>query len=93
MHTHHETQVEVLVIEIVRWIICHHWEVLDLFFESSQRSGKPCPGRWEDYGPELLRLTDRHQRDFCFGPTHELDDMVAEVMTRAYATENWENVT
>ncbi len=22
-------------------------------------------GRWEDYGPELLRLTDRHQRDFC----------------------------
>ena len=28
-------------------------------------------GRWEDYGPELLRLTDRHQRDFCFGPTHE----------------------
>ncbi len=28
-------------------------------------------GRWGDYGPELLRLTDRHQRDFCFGPTHE----------------------
>ena len=28
-------------------------------------------GRWEDYGPELLRLTDRHQREFCFGPTHE----------------------
>lgn len=28
-------------------------------------------GRWEKYGPELLRVTDRHQRDFCFGPTHE----------------------
>ncbi len=28
-------------------------------------------GRWNDYGPELLRLTDRHQRAFCFGPTHE----------------------
>jgi len=28
-------------------------------------------GRWNDYGPELLRLKDRHQRDFCLGPTHE----------------------
>jgi prolyl-tRNA synthetase len=28
-------------------------------------------GRWERYGPELLRLRDRHQREFCFGPTHE----------------------
>ncbi len=28
-------------------------------------------GRWEKYGPELLRITDRHQREFCFGPTHE----------------------
>ncbi len=28
-------------------------------------------GRWDEYGPELLRLKDRHQRDFCFGPTHE----------------------
>ncbi len=27
--------------------------------------------RWESYGPELLRITDRHQRLFCFGPTHE----------------------
>ena len=27
--------------------------------------------RWEEYGPELLRLRDRHQRDFCLGPTHE----------------------
>ncbi len=28
-------------------------------------------GRWERYGPELLRIRDRHQRDFCYGPTHE----------------------
>ncbi|MCB1702393.1 MAG: proline--tRNA ligase [Pseudomonadales bacterium] len=28
-------------------------------------------GRWEQYGPELMRLNDRHQRDFCLGPTHE----------------------
>jgi len=28
-------------------------------------------GRWEQYGPELLRITDRHQREFCYGPTHE----------------------
>ena len=28
-------------------------------------------GRWQHFGPELLRLQDRHQRDFCVGPTHE----------------------
>lgn len=28
-------------------------------------------GRWEQYGPELLRMNDRHNREFCFGPTHE----------------------
>ena len=28
-------------------------------------------GRWEQYGPELLRINDRHQRSFCLGPTHE----------------------
>jgi prolyl-tRNA synthetase len=28
-------------------------------------------GRWEQYGPELLRIHDRHNRDFCLGPTHE----------------------
>lgn len=28
-------------------------------------------GRWQKYGPELLRIQDRHQRDFCLGPTHE----------------------
>ncbi len=28
-------------------------------------------GRWELYGKELLRLKDRHDREFCYGPTHE----------------------
>ena len=28
-------------------------------------------GRWDVYGPELMRLQDRHGRDFCLGPTHE----------------------
>ncbi|MDO9317114.1 MAG: proline--tRNA ligase [Gammaproteobacteria bacterium] len=28
-------------------------------------------GRWDKMGPELLRFVDRHQRDFCLGPTHE----------------------
>ncbi|MBQ6454143.1 MAG: proline--tRNA ligase [Coriobacteriales bacterium] len=28
-------------------------------------------GRWNDYGPELMRLVDRHDRGFCLGPTHE----------------------
>lgn len=28
-------------------------------------------GRWAQYGPELLRMHDRHTREFCLGPTHE----------------------
>ncbi len=28
-------------------------------------------GRWQQYGPELLRMSDRHERPFCLGPTHE----------------------
>jgi prolyl-tRNA synthetase len=28
-------------------------------------------GRWDKYGPLLLRMQDRHHRDYCFGPTHE----------------------
>ena len=28
-------------------------------------------GRWQKYGPELLRVKDRHEREFCVGPTHE----------------------
>src|SRR3970040_3099291 len=37
-------------------------------------------GRWEQYGPELLRIKDRHQRDFCFGPTHE--EVVGDIVRR-----------
>ena len=35
-------------------------------------------GRWDFYGKELLRIKDRHERDFCLGPTHEeaVTDMV-----------------
>jgi prolyl-tRNA synthetase len=37
-------------------------------------------GRWEKYGPELLRLRDRHQREFCIGPTHE--EVITDLMRR-----------
>jgi len=37
-------------------------------------------GRWDEYGPELLRLTDRHQREFCFGPTHE--EVITDIARR-----------
>ncbi len=37
-------------------------------------------GRWQKYGPELLRLKDRHDRDFCFGPTHE--EVVTDIVRR-----------
>src|SRR5712692_2043483 len=37
-------------------------------------------GRWEEYGPELLRFKDRHQREFCFGPTHE--EVITDLIRR-----------
>ncbi len=37
-------------------------------------------GRWEQFGPELLRLQDRHQRDACIGPTHE--EIVTDIFRR-----------
>ena len=37
-------------------------------------------GRWEQYGKELLRMKDRHERDFCFGPTHE--EIVTDIVRR-----------
>jgi prolyl-tRNA synthetase len=37
-------------------------------------------GRWIKYGPELLRLKDRHQRDFCVGPTHE--EVITDIARR-----------
>ncbi|MBS9777473.1 MAG: proline--tRNA ligase [Gammaproteobacteria bacterium] len=40
-------------------------------------------GRWNDYGPELLRFKDRHQRDYCLGPTHEevVTDLIKGIVT------------
>ena len=42
-------------------------------------------GRWEVYGKELLRLKDRHERDFCLAPTHEevITDLIRRVV-RSY---------
>lgn len=37
-------------------------------------------GRWFAYGKELLRFKDRHERDFCFGPTHE--EVITDVVRR-----------
>ena len=37
-------------------------------------------GRWEFYGSELLRVKDRHQRNFCYGPTHE--EVVIDVVRK-----------
>ncbi|MGE4558619.1 MAG: proline--tRNA ligase [Desulfobulbus sp.] len=37
-------------------------------------------GRWKKYGPELLRFRDRHDRDYCLGPTHE--EVVTDIARR-----------
>ena len=37
-------------------------------------------GRWNAYGRELLRIKDRHDRDFCFGPTHE--EVVTDIVRK-----------
>ncbi len=37
-------------------------------------------GRWEQYGPELLRVNDRHNREFCVGPTHE--EVITDLIRR-----------
>ena len=41
-------------------------------------------GRWEKFGPELLRIKDRHQRDFVLGPTHE--EVVTELVRKEIAS-------
>ena len=38
-------------------------------------------GRWGKYGPDMLRMQDRHKRDFCFGPTHE--EVITDLARRA----------
>jgi prolyl-tRNA synthetase len=37
-------------------------------------------GRWDKFGPELLRLSDRHDRPFCLGPTHE--EVITDIARR-----------
>ncbi len=37
-------------------------------------------GRWDQFGPELLRLKDRHQKDYCVGPTHE--EVITDIFRR-----------
>ena len=37
-------------------------------------------GRWDQYGPLLLRMHDRHEREYCFGPTHE--EVITDVARR-----------
>ncbi|MBF7052569.1 proline--tRNA ligase [Halomonas sp. KAO] len=41
-------------------------------------------GRWEQYGPELLRLQDRHDRDYCVGPTHE--EVITDLVRKEIAS-------
>ena len=43
-------------------ILCSALQPKELWEES---------GRWSKYGPELMRFSDRHEREFCLGPTHE----------------------
>jgi prolyl-tRNA synthetase len=37
-------------------------------------------GRWAVFGPQMLKIQDRHQRDFCFGPTHE--EVITDIARR-----------
>ena len=37
-------------------------------------------GRWAVFGPQMLKITDRHERDFCFGPTHE--EVITDIARR-----------
>ncbi|XKH59013.1 proline--tRNA ligase [Halomonas sediminis] len=41
-------------------------------------------GRWEQYGPELLRMKDRHDRDYCVGPTHE--EVITDLVRKEIAS-------
>ncbi len=37
-------------------------------------------GRWDKFGPQMLKIRDRHEREFCFGPTHE--EVICDVARR-----------
>ena len=37
-------------------------------------------GRWDVFGPQMLKIKDRHEHDFCFGPTHE--EIITDIVRR-----------
>ena len=37
-------------------------------------------GRWDVFGPQMLKIKDRHDNDFCFGPTHE--EVITDIARR-----------
>ena len=41
-------------------------------------------GRWQEMGPELLRIKDRHERDFCLGPTHE--EVITDIVRNEFSS-------
>ena len=43
-------------------------------------------GRWDVFGPQMLKINDRHDRSFCFGPTHEevITDIVRNELNSMY---------
>jgi prolyl-tRNA synthetase len=41
-------------------------------------------GRWQQMGPELVRFKDRHDRDFCLGPTHE--EVITDLVRNEYSS-------
>ncbi len=54
---------------------------LEVFLPSIQPAGLwKESGRWNMYGKELLRITDRHDREFCYGPTHE--EVITDLVRR-----------
>ncbi|MEK7878042.1 MAG: aminoacyl--tRNA ligase-related protein, partial [Pseudomonadota bacterium] len=44
-------------------------------------------GRWEHFGPQMLKIKDRHQRDFCFGPTHE--EVITDIVRREMKSKSY----
>ncbi|MBI4189589.1 MAG: proline--tRNA ligase [Betaproteobacteria bacterium] len=44
-------------------------------------------GRWDDFGPQMLKIKDRHERDFCFGPTHE--EVITDIVRREMKSKSY----
>ena len=62
-----------------RWTVPGAQEVL-MPAVAARRALEWESGRWDHFGPELLRLRDRHERDFCVGPTHE--EVITDIVRR-----------